>query len=465
MGKTSIERVGRRDLLRLTGAGAAMLLTKRAYGAEAEPVKKKPNIVLIVADDLGYADIGVHGCRDLPTPHIDSLANNGARCTDAYVSCPVCSPSRAGFLTGRYQQRFGHWYNPGPPAQASPEFGLPLTEVTLADVVKRAGYVTGMVGKWHLGLKPEFHPMKRGFDEFFGFLHGSHSYIDPQADKFNLILRGTQPVDEKAYLTDAFTREAVRFVERHRSSPFFLYLPYNAVHTPMQAPEKYLERFPDIKEEKRRTYAGMLSAMDDGIGKVLDALRAAGVADNTLVIFFSDNGGPPQANASSNTPLRGSKGTVWEGGIRVPMLIQWPGRIPQGTVYKQPVIALDTFATCAAAAGAAVPTDRPIDGVDLVAYLTGRKRDVPHEMLFWKWHDGDVVRKGNWKLLRSSAGSRALYDLSSDIGETKDVAQEHPELVDELTKALEAWESQLRPPLWERGGRQQRRRAAARRGR
>ncbi|MBI4579863.1 MAG: sulfatase-like hydrolase/transferase, partial [Planctomycetes bacterium] len=330
----------------------------------AEPAGARPNIVLIVADDLGYADLGCQGAKDIATPSIDSLAAGGVRFTNGYVSCPVCSPTRAGLLTGRYQQRFGHEFNPGPPARAEPHFGLPLTEKTIADDLKTAGYVTGMVGKWHLGYQPKFHPTKRGFDEFFGFPGGAHSYVDAKADPANLIYRGTTPVDEKEYLTDAFAREAAAFVARHAKERFFLYLPFNAVHSPLQAPDKYKERFASINDPKRQTMAAMLSAMDDAVGAVLKELRDRGIFENTLIFFISDNGGPTPGNASRNTPLSGFKAQVWEGGIRVPYLIQWPGRVPAGRVYEQPVIALDILPTAVAAAGGSVPADRKLDGVN-----------------------------------------------------------------------------------------------------
>lgn len=459
---TDIEKqLGRRDFLTLAGAGATAFLVGEAYAEKRTPPTSKPNVVVIVADDLGYADIGVHGCKDIPTPHIDSIAQRGVRFTNGYVSCPVCSPTRAGLMTGRYQQRFGYYYNPGPAQTVSPQIGLPLSETTLPDAMKQAGYATGMVGKWHLGLAPEFHPMKRGFDQFFGFLHGGHSYVAPREDKLNLILRGTEPVDEEAYLTDAFTREAVAFIEQQESNPFFLYLSYNAVHTPMQAPPKYRDRFPDIADPKRRTYAGMLAAMDDGIGEVLAALRDKGVETNTLVLFIGDNGGPPPANASSNAPFKGGKASIWEGGIRVPFLMQWPRRIPQGKLYDHPVISLDILPTSLAAAGGPLPSN--LDGVDLIPYLTEWKRRRPHKYLFWKWHRGSVVRKDEWKLARSNDGLVDLYDLSKDIGEMTDISEDHPRLVRKLTTALDKWESELKPPLWQTPQARQRGRRRGRR--
>src|SRR3954452_25067425 len=249
---------------------------------------RRPNILVILADDMGYADIGVNGCKDIPTPNIDSLASNGVRCANGYVSHPYCSPTRAGLMTGRYQQRFGHEFNPGPPTDRTPDVGLPLTETTMAARLKAAGYRTGLVGKWHLGhADDKFHPLNRGFDEFFGFLGGSHSYLRSGTGP-TAIFRGREEVQEKAYLTDAFAREGVAFIDRHAKEPFFLYWAFNAVHGPMEAAGKYLERFPGIKDPNRRTYAAMTAALDDGIGRGLAKLRELGIEGDTLIFFISD---------------------------------------------------------------------------------------------------------------------------------------------------------------------------------
>jgi arylsulfatase A-like enzyme len=412
---------------------------------------RKPNIVLIVADDLGYGDIGCHGGKQIPTPNIDSLAAHGVRCTSGYVTCPVCSPTRAGLLTGRYQQRFGHEFNPGPPAAAPVNFGLPLSEKTLADRLKMLGYATGMVGKWHLGFKPEYRPPSRGFDEFFGFLGGAHSYTNARADGTNPILRGRETIDEKEYLTDALTREATAFISRHKQEPFFLYLTYNAVHAPLQAPQKYLARFAGIENERRRTYAAMLSAMDDGIGRVLETLRRDGLEQNTLVFFISDNGGPP-GNASNNAPLSGRKGGVLEGGIRVPFLLQWRGKLPEGKIYDAPVVSLDILSTAIAAAGGQIEAGARLDGVNLLPHLTGEKTDPPHDALFWRFGEARAARSGNWKLVRQRASPPRLFDLSADIGETKDLAAEKPDIARDLQARLTKWDSQLAEPLWKGKG-------------
>jgi arylsulfatase A-like enzyme len=422
----------------------------------------KPNIVVIVADDMGFADVGFHGSRDIPTPHLDALAAGGVRCTNGYVSGPYCSPTRAGLLTGRYQTRFGHEFNP-----SGAEAGMPTTETTMADRLKSAGYATGLVGKWHLGEAARFHPQKRGFDEFFGFLEGSHSYVDDRG-----ILRGTQAVEEKEYLTDAFGREAVAFIDRHKAEPFFLYLAFNAVHTPMHATDARLKKFASIADPTRRTYAAMLVAMDEAVGRVMSQLQTVGLQENTLIVFISDNGGPTMpgttVNGSSNAPLRGSKRTTLEGGIHVPFVVHWKGKLPAGKVYDQPVIQLDVLPTMLAAAGADVQPDWKLDGVNLLPFLSGKNSAVPHETLYWRFGNQMAIRRGDWKLVRydpavdsgatskrdaqATSATAKLYNLATDLGESSDLAAKHPEKVSELQTAWDAWNAQLVKPLWGGGG-------------
>jgi arylsulfatase A-like enzyme len=435
-----------------------MPVTRRAFLGSAAAAaltfaqsRRKPNVVYIVSDDHGYGEIASQG-SDIPTPNIDSLGANGVRFTNGYVSCPVCSPTRAGLMTGRYQQRFGHEFNPGPPQAADADFGLPLTETTVANYMKDLGYRTGIVGKWHLGYKPEYHPFKRGFEEFFGFTGGGHSYVNARADSRNPILRGTEPVNEKEYLTDAFAREAVAFIDRHRSEPFFLYLAFNAVHTPMEAPDKYTSRFPNITDPRRRTFAGMLTALDEAVGRVLTKLREHGIEENTLIVFHGDNGGPTPVNTASNSPLRGTKGTIWEGGIRVPFLMQWKARLPRGKVYDQPVIALDILPTAVVAAGGKVPP--AVEGVDLLPALTSNA-GAPHEALYWRFGAQRAIRKGDWKLVDPGRGWE-LYNLRTDIGEAKNLAASEPQRVNEMIAAYDAWNARNVEPKWAR------RRASAR---
>jgi arylsulfatase A-like enzyme len=432
----------------------------------AADAARKPNVLVIVADDLGYADLGFQGCKDVPTPNLDALARGGIRCSSGYVSGPYCSPTRAGLLTGRYQQRYGHEFNPGAPNPQNLAQGLSLKETTLADRLKAAGYRTGLVGKWHLGHAAEFRPQKRGFEEFFGFLGGAHSYLKAGAGD-NAIFRGNEPANEKEYLTDAFGREAVAFIDRHAKEPFYLQLTFNAVHGPLEAADKYLKRFPDIKDEKRQKYAGMLSAMDDAVGAVVGKLRSAGVEDNTLVVFLSDNGGPEQVNASDNGPLHGGKATTWEGGVRVPFVLHWKAGLPAGKVYDQPLIQLDVLPTVLAAAGVSAGEGAALDGVNLLPYLRGEKAAAPHEALYWRFGGQMAVRAGDWKLVKAAeGGGRAggggaalrrekatvegakLFNLRDDIGEATDLAAKQPEKVKELAALWQAWDATLVPPAW-----------------
>jgi arylsulfatase A-like enzyme len=444
----------RRDFIDAMGKGAAAAVFSgsglwRAPGSS--PPAVRPNIVLILADDLGYAGVGVQGCAGIPTPSVDSIARNGVRFTNGYVSAPLCSPTRAGLMTGRYQQRFGHETNPGPINQAQPDFGLSLAETTIAERLKKLGYVTGMFGKWHLGFEPQFHPTKRGFDEFFGFLGGAHSYT-PGSRQMNdgSIQRGTQPVEEKEYLTDALARETLSFIDRHKSEPFFVYLPFNAVHAPMEADQKYLDRFKTIENDLRRTHAAMLSAMDDAVGRVLAKLRDLRLEEKTLVIFLSDNGGPTQQTTSSNAPLRGFKAQALEGGIRIPFMMQWTGTLPAGKIDDRPVISLDVHPTIVAAAGAAADPAWKLDGVDLVPYLTGAKTGIPHETLYWRMFTNQrAVRHGNLKLVWSGPAEQGgLYDVAADPGESKNLATVRPDDVKKLQALYDAWNAELAEPKW-----------------
>jgi arylsulfatase A-like enzyme len=438
--------VDRIRYLLLIGGHAALLLS--AGGALAAPAVTPPNVLVIVADDLGYADLGVQGCKDVPTPEIDSIANSGVRCTSGYVSCPVCSPTRAGLMTGRYQQRFGHEFNPGPADEADPNFGLPLTETTFATRMKSLSYRTGAVGKWHLGYQPQFHPLQRGFEEFFGFLGGSHSYFDNK-DKANPIVRGTEPVEKVTYTTDMFGDEAADFVKQNASRPWMLYLAFNAVHSPMQGTDERLARFASIKDSKRQKFAAMLSAMDENVGKVLKQLRASGLEEQTLVFFISDNGGPTPVTSSLNTPLDGTKADLKEGGIRVPFFVQWKGRLPAGKTYDQPVIALDILPTAVAVADGENDPLWKLDGVNLLPYLRGDKSGSPHEYLYWRNGAAWAIRGGDWKLRQTKKeDSPQLFNLASDIAEQHDVAAKNLEIVARLQAAWDAWNAQLEAPRW-----------------
>jgi arylsulfatase A-like enzyme len=439
----------------------AVVLILAGAAARGDDPAGRPNIVLIMADDLGYADLGVHGCTDIPTPHIDSLAENGVRAAHGYVSGPYCSPTRAGLMTGRYQQRYGHEFNPGGPSAMNADAGLPVEETTLPEVLREAGYTTGMVGKWHLGHAEQFQPPSRGFESFFGFWGGAHSYLRSGIASDNPIVRGREPVEETEYLTDAFAREAVAFIDEHQAEPFFLYLAFNAVHGPMEATEEYTQRFESIRDPKRRTYAGMMTAMDDAIGDVLAALERGGLSGRTLIFFIADNGGPENVNASDNGAFRGQKAQTWEGGIHVPYLVRWPDRLPAGEVYEQPVIQLDVFPTVLAAAGVEPPQGLELDGVNLLPYLTGENEAAPHDALYWRFGPQIAIRMGDWKLVKGTPEGQKndrraaatlegaqLYNLADDVGEQHDLSAKHPDKVEELSAAWTAWNAELVPAKW-----------------
>lgn len=387
----------------------------------------QPNIVVFLADDLGYADVSAHGCQDVPTPHIDSIMARGVRFTDGYANHPVCSPSRAGLLSGRYQHRFGFENNSGPEAYAAANFGIPRDVPILAERLKKAGYATCMLGKWHVGFKTGLRPHERGFDYFYGFLSGARTFYPVGAKQNNPLYRnGVEFKGETEYLTDAFARDTVKFIDRHRKSsperPFFVYLSFNAVHAPLEATRKYESRFPGVADPKRKTYAGMLAAMDDAIGRVMDTLRKHDQEKNTLVFFYSDNGGPTYQTTSRNDPLRGFKGQMFEGGIRVPFAVQWPGRIPAGQVFRHPVMGFDVHATALAAAGVEAKTD----GKNLVPYLNGTIKEAPHRALFWRAGSQHAARVGDWKLVQNRGEPAMLFNLADDISEQNDLATANP---------------------------------------
>lgn len=415
-----------------------------------------PNLVLILADDLGYADVGFNGCKDIPTPNIDQIAKAGVTFTNGYVSWAACGPSRAGILTGRYQDRFGFSRNPlfapNDPAQ-----GLPLSEQMLSEALRQADYKSVAIGKWHLGAHPSQRPLRRGFDDFFGFLTGGHRYFPEEwtlADEYEVtsqyeayrtkLLRNNERIEETEYLTDALSREAVNYIQKYKDDPFFIYLAYNAPHAPLQASEKYLDRFDHITDKKRKIYAAMVSAVDDGVGQVLDQLESLGLTENTLVVFLSDNGGPEHVNASDNGPLRGKKGELFEGGIRVPFTMSWPAKIPAGTVYEKTVSALDIFPSIMAQSGDNTPPRNPLDGVNLFPYLTGEQSGSPHEILYWQFYDRQevAIRHGDKKLIYS-AKKTLLFNLEDDLGEQQNQADDQEATVIQLRQKQQLWMSQM----------------------
>ena len=426
---------------------------------------KPPNILVILADDLGYGDIGVHGGKVVPTPHLDALAASGVRCTNGYVSAPICAPSRAGFVTGRYQTHFGFEHNPRVGDET--KLGLPPAQRTLADHLRGAGYATGLVGKWHLGFSSAYVPQARGFDDYFGFLVAMHNFIlhqDAQprfeaAYSRNMIYRGRDLQKNDGYTTDLFTDEAMAFMARHTEKPWFLYLAYNAVHTPLEILKKYGDRVPaSITDPERRGYLSLLIGLDDNIGRLSTHLRETGRDQNTLIFFFSDNGGAGKKpflsyNTGNNAPLRGDKGQLLEGGIRVPFFVSWPGKLPAGKIYHEPVISLDIAATALAAAGGAAPAN--LDGVDLRPHLTGEKSEPPHTALYWRLGPQRAIRQGRWKLVdwrdftaKKQSGWQ-LYDLTQDVSEKEDLAAKNPAVVAELAQAWDRWNTKNIAPLWQ----------------
>lgn len=421
---------------------AAFILAVAFIGSVARGAEK-PNVIIFYADDLGWGELGCQGNKQIPTPHIDSIAAGGMRCTQGYVAATYCSPSRAGLLTGRYPTRFGHEFN-----SSGNSVGLMLSETTLADRLKKLGYATVCIGKWHLGPKPTHRPTKRGFDEFYGTLNNT-PFFHPANFVDSRVSNDVKKVKDKDfYTTDAYAERAVQWLDEHKDEPKLLYLPFNAQHAPLQAPQKYLDRFPKIKKENRRKFAAMMSAMDDAVGRVLAKVREQGQEENTIVFFIADNGGPTQSTTSKNGPLRGFKSQTFEGGPRVPFLVQWKGKIPAGKTYDSPVMNLDVLPTVVTAAGGELQADDKLDGVDLLPYLKGENAEPPHATLYWRFGEQWAVRHGDWKLVVSKGGSGTpeLYNLKDDIGEAKDLAAEQPEKVAELQKLWDAWSKEQAEP-------------------
>ncbi len=434
---------------------------------------ERPNLMIILADDMGYGDLQFTGSEHLRTPHLDALAESGVFCTQGYVASAVCSPSRAGLLTGRDPRRFGYEgnLNQGAANYATrPELlGLPPGEHTLGDHLRAAGYATALIGKWHLGIGEGFHPNERGFDHFCGMLTGSHGYF-PGEMKRHQLERNGEPLTEfsSPYLTDFFTDEGLAWLEaRHEEEkPWFVFFSYNAPHTPMQATEEDLAEFAHLEDPKRRTYAAMMRALDRGVGRILQWLEESGERENTLVVFFSDNGGAT-SNASWNGPLSGVKGCLKEGGIRVPMIWSWPGTLPSGERYEEPASSLDVLPTFLAAAKAeplplapprshedkrnrkrAVETFGAYDGIDLLPHLSGES-EAPKRTLFWRLQGQAALLDGEDKLIRLSHRPAQFFRPATDIAERNDLAPSGGERFEELFRRLAEWEASLPTvPLW-----------------
>lgn len=402
-----------------------------------------PNLVIFYADDLGWGELGCQGNKQIPTPNIDAIAANGIRFTNGYVAATYCSPSRAGLMTGRYPTRFGHEFN-----SVANVTGLHLQETTLPERLKRLGYATIAVGKWHLGGGPAYRPTQRGFDEFYGTLANT-PFFHPTNFVDSRVSNDVQKItDESFYTTDKYADRSIDWLEKNKTKPWFLYLPFNAQHAPLQAPKKYLDRFPNITDEKRKLFAAMMAAMDDAIGRVMGKVREMGQEENTLVFFIGDNGGPTESTTSQNGPLRGFKMTTFEGGPRVPYLAQWKGKWPAGKTYDFPVMNLDVLPTIVAAASGKIEATAKLDGVDLTPYVTGKDKARPHQTLYWRYGPQWAVRDGDMKLVvsRGGSGKPELYNLAADIGESKDLASAQPAKAKELQTLWDKWSAEQAAP-------------------
>lgn len=409
------------------------------------PDTDRPNIIILLADDLGYGDLGVQGGRDVATPNIDRLAAQGVRFTDYYANHPVCAPSRAALLTGRYQQRFGFENNPGAAQRNDTSFGLPKDAPTLPERLKARGYATAMFGKWHLGWTPQNQPTARGFDTFYGFLDGAMAYTADAKSGAKDLLRGTQPAPMPAHTTEAFAQEAVSFIEANRDRPFFIYQSFNAVHAPLQSTRPYIDRFAAVKDPQRRTYLAMLAALDDAVGKITEAVDRNGLGRRTVIVFASDNGGPTWQTTSANGALNGVKALTLEGGIRVPAIFRWTGHLPEGRVTNSVAMEFDVTATALAAAGA--PRGPDLDGVDLRPYLTGARTGDVHRQLFWRAGPQGAMREGPWKLVHVEDADY-LFDLRTDVGEHHDLAKVQPQRLARMKAAWQAWSDRMQPARW-----------------
>lgn len=421
------------------------------YSQTIQTADKKPNIIIIFTDDHGYSDLSCQGVYDdVKTPNIDKLAESGVRMKSGYVTAPQCVPSRAGLISGQYQNRFGLESNNNYRDVAAMRKFDQLQ--TIPERLQKVGYITGMAGKWHLGSNKSDKISQHGFDKAFF----KHSNVPGH---WNMNLDGKDMVPQVqnggGYHLDLISSFACSFIERYKEQPFFFYLAYRAPHVPLDAPQKYLDRFPGEMPERRRQALAMLSAVDDGVGKIVETLKENGLEENTIIFIMGDNGAPlkihkldapgggPGWDGSLNDPMNGEKGMLTEGGVRIPYVVNWKGKIPGGQVYSQPVISLDAGATALAIAG--LPHDPELDGVNLVPYLTGEKDGVPHEALYWRWIAQSAIRKGNWKYLRCN-NREYLFDIEKDFEEKNDLLAEHPEIAKELHEDLKSWCATLDPP-------------------
>ncbi|ETN96694.1 sulfatase-like hydrolase/transferase [Zhouia amylolytica] len=425
--------------------------------AQGQTKDQQPNIILIVADDLGFGDLSINGSKQIKTPYIDALAKNGIRFTEGYVSAPVCSPSRAGLLTGVNQVEFGHDNNLGGNQPGfDPEYnGMPVSQTTIADRLKSLGYATGIIGKWHLGKLPQFHPLKRGFDEFWGYTGGGHDYFEalPNGKGYKEPLESNFKTPQAiTYLTDDKGDECIDFIKRHRDEPFFLYAAFNAPHTPMQATKSDLTLYKHIADKKRRTYAAMVHRLDVNVGRIMETLKKEKLDKQTLVVFISDNGGPVTTNASNNAPYRGQKGILLEGGIHVPFIMSYPDLLEKNQTYKNPVSALDLAPTFVALAGGSQTIEADtFSGENLIPFLQGSKNATPEREFKWRFTISAAIREGDWKLIRLPDRLPQLYHLPTDVTEENDLALERLDITKALLKKLGDWDVQLPHPVFLEG--------------
>lgn len=434
----------------------ALLISASACNQKkaANTEQQKPNVIIILSDDAGYADYGAYGGTQIPTPNVDSLIASGVKFTNAYVSASVCAPSRAGLLTGRYQQRFGFENNmSGEPAEGftREDMGMDPKENTFGDEMRANGYRTMAIGKWHLGDQAKHFPLNRGFDEFFGFVGGHRSFfpINNNITEEEKIHDNKHifPEDSVGYLTDLWTDKAISFIKKKADKPFFIYLAYNAVHTPVDAKKEWWDKFANIPDSGRRAYAALMASLDENIGRLRQTLKEQNLDDKTLILFLNDNGGAT-TNFSDNGPLRGMKGSVWEGGVRVAMSMVWKNKLPQNAVYEQPVNSLDFLPTALAAANGKQTGKNPLDGKNLIPFITNQQKEAPHDALYWRRGIAAGIREGNWKLIRVESNPILLFDLSKDLSETNNLAKEHPDVVKHLLDKLANWEKGLSKPHW-----------------
>ena len=432
----------------LLTAALTATVTATPVGAQGGNDSQRPNVVLVITDDVGYGDFGSYGAPDIRTPHVDSLAKDGVRLTDFYANGATCTPTRTGLISGRYQQRVGLEAALSSALDSrDQERGLPVTGRSLPQLLKNRGYATGLVGKWHLGWQREFSPNAQGFEYFFGFKSGFTDYYEhTDGNGRPDLFENDRPVETRGYMTDVITDRSVRFIEQNRQRPFFLDVSYNAAHWPYQRPDapsiardhaRHLGPFDD-STNTRADYVAMIERADQGVGRILETLDRLGLRQNTIVIFTNDNGGEW---LSRNTPLFHHKGSVWEGGIRVPAIIRWPGRIPAGTVSRQVGITMDLTASILAATGTPVPAEARPEGINLLPVLEGRAPEV-ERTLFWRVPGQRAVRAGDWKLL-FDGGRAMLFNLRTDIAEHDDLVGQRSDIARRLRPLLAAWEADV----------------------